>query len=198
MQTGVDMRKRLSGGELLKMFWGFFQIGAFTIGGGYAMLPLMEREFVEKQKWIDAEEMVDIIALVQSLPGVIAVNTSIFIGYKLGGVIGALVALLGVVLPSILIILAIAILLINIKDSAYAQRAFAGVRAGVAALIGIAAARLSKRSIRDIWGIVLAAAGFVAIVFFDVHAIYVILAGGLIGYILYGVVRVQKEAGDDR
>jgi len=192
------MRKRLSVRELLKMFWGFFRIGAFTIGGGYAMLPLMEREFVEKQKWIEAEEMVDIIALVQSLPGVIAVNTSIFIGYKLGGVVGALVAAAGVVLPSILIILMVALLLINIKDSPYAQRAFAGVRAGVAALIGIAAARLSKRAIRDIWGILLAAAGFIAIVFFDVHAIYVILAGGVIGYILYGVLRVTKEAGDDR
>ena len=192
------MKKRLRARELLRMFWGFFRIGAFTIGGGYAMLPLMEREFVEKQKWIDAEEMVDIIALVQSLPGVIAVNTSIFIGYKLGGVIGALVALLGVVLPSIMIILMIALLLINIKDSPIAQRAFAGVRAGVAALIGIAAARLSKRAIRDIWGMVLAAAGFVAIVFFDVHAIYVILAGGLIGYILYGVLLVTKEAGNDR
>jgi len=192
------MNKRLGIRELLKMFWGFFRIGAFTIGGGYAMLPLMEREFVEKQKWIDAEEMVDIIALVQSLPGVIAVNTSIFIGYKLGGVVGAVVALMGVVLPSILIILAIALLLINIKDSPYAQRAFAGVRAGVAALIGIAAARLSKRAIRDIWGILLAVAGFVAIVFFDVHAIYVILAGGVIGYILYGVLGLKREAGDDR
>ena len=190
--------RRLSVGELLKMFWGFFRIGAFTIGGGYAMLPLMEREFVEKQKWINAEEMVDIIALAQSLPGVIAVNTSIFIGYKLGGVIGAVVALMGVVLPSILIILAIALLLINIKDSQYAQRAFAGVRAGVAALIGIAAARLSKRAIRDIWGILLAAGGFIAVVFFDVHAIYVILAGAVTGYILYGVLRVKKEAGDDR
>lgn len=192
------MRKRLSVRELLKMFWGFFRIGAFTIGGGYAMLPLMEREFVEKQKWIDAEEMVDIIALAQSLPGVIAVNTSIFIGYKLGGVIGAMAALAGVVLPSILIILMIALLLVNIKDSAIAQRAFAGVRAGVAALIGIAAARLSKRAIRDIWGILLAAGGFIAVVFFDVHAIYVILAGAVTGYILYGVLRVKKEAGDDR
>jgi len=190
--------KRLSVRELIKMFWGFFRIGAFTIGGGYAMLPLMEREFVEKQKWIDAEEMVDIIALVQSLPGVIAVNTSIFIGYKLGGVIGALVALAGVVLPSIMIILMIALLLINIKDSPYAQRAFAGVRAGVAALIGIAAARLGKRAIRDIWGAVLAAGAFIAIVFLDVHAIYVILVGGAIGYILYGVLRVKKEAGHGR
>ena len=192
------MKKKLSMRELLKMFRGFFRIGAFTIGGGYAMLPLMEREFVEKQKWIDAEEMVDIIALAQSLPGVIAVNTSIFIGYKLGGVAGALAALAGVVLPSILIILVIALLLINIKDSAVAQRAFAGVRAGVAALIAIAAARLSKRAIRDIWGVILAVGGFIAVVFFDIHAIYVILAGAVMGYILYGALRVTKEAGDDR
>jgi chromate transporter len=190
--------RRLRARELLKMFWGFFRIGAFTIGGGYAMLPLMEREFVEKQKWVNPEEMVDIIALVQSLPGVIAVNTSVFIGYKLGGLIGAVVALAGVILPSILIILIIAVLLLNIQGSPVAQRAFAGVRAGVAALIAIAAARLSKRAIRDTWGIVLAVAAFIAIVFFDVHAIYAILAGAFLGYILYGVLRVQRRAGDDR
>lgn len=189
--------KRLNARETLHMFWVFFRIGAFTIGGGYAMLPLMEREFVEKQKWISAEDMVDVIALVQSLPGVIAINTSIFLGYKLGGIPGAIVAAAGMVVPSIIIILAVAVLLINVQDSVYAQRAFAGVRAGVAALIGIAAAKLGKRAIRDAWGIALAVAAFIAIVFFDVHAIYVILAGAVIGYLLYGVVKV-KEAGHDR
>lgn len=171
---------------LWKMFTIFFKIGAFTIGGGYAMLPLIEKEVVDDQKWVTEEEIVDIFAVTQSIPGVIAINASIFIGYKVRGISGAVAAALGVILPSFLIILAIAFLLFNIKDNIYVQKAFTGVRAGVVGLIGLAALKLAKASIKDKLGIVLAIFAFIAIVIFDIHPILVIFCGGVIGVLAYG------------
>jgi len=175
--------------NLLKMFFTFFRIGAFTIGGGYAMLPLIEKEVVDNHKWISREDIVDVFAIVQSVPGVIAINTSIFVGYKVYGLIGAIVAALGVILPSFCIILAIAFLLFNIQGNIYVEKAFAGVRAGVTALIGLTAIKLGKTVIKDKIGLILAAASFIAIVVLDIHAIPVIVCGGIIGFLAYGVKR---------
>jgi chromate transporter len=120
--------------KLVRMFLTFFRIGAFTIGGGYAMLPLIEREFVEKQGWVSEDEIVDIFAIVQSVPGVIAINSSIFIGYRIAGLAGALAATLGMVLPSFIIISVIAAFFVQFRDIPAVQNAFAGIRAGVTAL----------------------------------------------------------------
>ena len=119
----------------LKLFISFFKIGAFTFGGGWAMIPLIEREVVDKQNWIKREDFVDALAISQSLPGVLAVNISILIGNKLRGLKGCLTATLGTILPSFLIILAIAIWFVQTYDNPVVERIFKGIRPAVVALI---------------------------------------------------------------
>ena len=119
----------------LKLFISFFKIGAFTFGGGWAMIPLIEREVVDKQNWIIREDFVDALAIAQSLPGVLAVNISILIGNKLRGLKGCLTATLGTILPSFLIILAIAIWFVQTYDNPVVERIFKGIRPAVVALI---------------------------------------------------------------
>ena len=119
----------------LKLFISFFKIGAFTFGGGWAMIPLIEREVVDKQNWIKREDFVDALAIAQSLPGVLAVNISILIGNKLRGLKGCLTATLGKILPSFLIILAIAIWFVQTYDNPVVERIFKGIRPAVVALI---------------------------------------------------------------
>ena len=119
----------------LKLFISFFKIGSFTFGGGWAMIPLIEREVVDKQNWIKREDFVDALAIAQSLPGVLAVNISILIGNKLRGLKGCLMATLGTILPSFLIILAIAIWFVQTYDNPVVERIFKGIRPAVVALI---------------------------------------------------------------
>ena len=119
----------------LKLFISFFKIGAFTFGGGWAMIPLIEREVVDKQNWIKREDFVDALAIAQSLPGVLAVNISILIGNKLRGLKGCLMATLGTIVPSFLIILAIAIWFVQTYDNPVVERIFKGIRPAVVALI---------------------------------------------------------------
>lgn len=176
----------------MPMFLSFFKIGAFTIGGGYAMLPLIEREFSEKQGWVSHEEMVDILAIVQSLPGVVAINSSIFIGYRVAGIPGALVAAAGMIIPSFVTILLIAMLFINVQDNLYVQKAFAGVRAGITALILLTAIKLGKSVVKDLFAVLIACAALLALVVFDIHAIIVILASALAGFVWYGIVKAGK------
>ena len=163
------------------MFSSFLRIGAFTIGGGYAMLPLIEKEFVETRKWVTEEEIIDIFAVVQSVPGVIAINTSIFIGYKIAGLKGAVIAVLGMMIPSFTIISIIAYMLLNIQDNEYVQRVFGGVRAGVTALIGLAAFKLGRKILNGTLAIMIGSGAFLCLVLFDLHPIWVIIGAGLIG-----------------
>ena len=179
--------------DLLVMFGAFFKIGAFTIGGGYAMLPLIEREFVEVRGWVTPEEIVDVFAIAQSLPGVIAINTSIFIGYKVAGVLGALVAAAGMILPSFISILAIAVLIVNFQDNPWVQRGFAGVRAGVTAMILMAGIKLGKAILRNPPAWVVASLAFLALVVFRVHVIPVILGGALAGLVVFGIRRAGRS-----
>lgn len=130
--------------KYLEMFLCFFRIGAFTIGGGYAMLPLIEKEIVDKKKWIERQEYLDMIALAQSSPGPVAVNTSVFVGYKIAGIPGVIATTLGSVLPSFLIILIIASIFVGIKDSLIVERIFKGIRPAVVALIAAPVIRMGK------------------------------------------------------
>lgn len=163
------------------MFAIFFRIGAFTIGGGYAMLPLIEKEVVDEQKWISREEIVDVFAVSQSLPGVIAINSSMFIGYKIAGLPGVCAATLGVILPSFLIILIIAYAMVSWRENPYLTKAFTGVRAGVTALIGISAVKLGKSVIKNKAGLWIATLTFAAIAFLEIHAMWAIIAGAITG-----------------
>ncbi|MEG1623075.1 MAG: chromate transporter [Alistipes sp.] len=130
--------------SLFALFWSFFKIGLFTFGGGYAMLPLIQKEMIDRRKWIDAQQFVDLLTLAQSSPGPIAVNTSVFIGYKMRGLRGALAAILGVVLPSFCIILLIALFFANIRHNKIVEAAFLGMRPAVVALILVPILTMSK------------------------------------------------------
>ena len=127
-----------------QMFITFVRIGAFTIGGGYAMIPLIQREVVQVRKWMSPKEFIDMLALAQSAPGVIAINTAIFIGYKLKGVRGSIVTALGCALPSFVIILLIAMVFTNFKDNPVVERIFKGIRPAVVALIAAPLYNMAK------------------------------------------------------
>ncbi len=165
------------------MFMVFFKIGSITIGGGFAMIPVIRHELVEKQKWVDEKEIVDLLAIAQSLPGVIAVNSSIYVGYKCAGIIGAVVATVGVVLPSFVIVLVIAFTLSNFAHIWYVQKMFAGVRAGVTALIAIATYTLMKSAIVDVAGVVIAISAFILLQFLKVDIAYIVISAAIIGII---------------
>ena len=130
--------------ELLTMFGSFFKIGLFTFGGGYAMVPIIQREVIERRGWIDREEFIELLTLAQSAPGPIALNTSVFVGYKMRGYAGALAALLGVVVPAFTVILIVAIYFAQFRENIYVNAAFKGMRPAVVALIVAPVISLSK------------------------------------------------------
>ena len=171
--------------EILKLFFAFFKIGAFTVGGGLAMIPVIRKEVVEKRKWVDDAKIVDIFAISQSLPGVIAVNSSMYLGYEIAGIPGLIAASIGVIMPSFIIILSIAFFLTNIGESAYLSRFFSGVLAGVVPLILLAAYRLSKTAVKDLFGIIIAVLSIVASIFFRIDLVFIVLGSAVAGYIFY-------------
>ena len=120
---------------LLRLFTTFFKIGLFTFGGGYAMIPLIQREVIEKHKWIDEKDFLDMLVLAQSTPGPIAVNTAVFVGYKTAGVAGAIMTTLGTILPSFIVILLLALFFAEVRDNRYVDAAFRAMRPAVVALI---------------------------------------------------------------
>jgi len=179
--------------KLFKIFWIFFKIGAFTFGGGYAMIPLIEREMVEKQGWISEKEIVDIFAVSESVPGAIAINSATFIGYKIAGFWGAIFAMFGVVLPSFLVITAIAAVFIRFQDLPVVKAAFEGIRATVVALIVMAAIKVTKSAIKDKVGIFIMVVAFALLVFASLHAILIIILGAITGLLLNW--RARREGG---
>ena len=173
--------------ELFDLFWTFCKIGALTFGWVYAKLPLIQREIDENKKWSTEKEILDYYAVGQCTPGVIAVNTATFIGYKLRGIIGGIVATLGVIFPSIVIILIIATFLQNFADLAIVQSAFAGIRVAVVALIITTVVKLIKSSIKDYLGVIIAIIAFVISAFIGLSPVYVVIAAALTGFISKGL-----------
>ena len=172
------------GEKLLKIFLVTFKLGAFTFGGGYAMIPLMQREFVDKNGWIENDDILDIFAVAQSVPGVIAVNSSVMIGYKVAGIAGALLAALGVVLPSLITLSVVTLVYQLFIDNEWVQAAMRGVRAGVVALILSAVLRMSTAAAKTVFQWALLCAGLLILILFPhVSSILVILSGGLVGYL---------------
>lgn len=167
------------------LFTTFFHIGLFTIGGGYAMIPLIEAKVVDEKQWITREDLLDLMAVAQSCPGIFAVNIAIFIGYKLRGIPGALMSTLGCIMPSFLIILAIALFFRQFQDNVWVARAFRGIRPCVVALIAAPTfkmAQTAKITWTNVWIPVL---GAFLIWMFGVSPIWVIVAAGIGGY-MYG------------
>jgi chromate transporter len=180
--------------NLLSLFWKFFKIGMFTFGGGYAMIPLIEREVVAN-KWIDKEEITDMVAISQSIPGAVAVNMSLFVGYKIAKKKGAIISVLGCITPSFLIILLIAMLLSNFQDYKIVQHAFTGILSAVVALIILSAIKIAKVAILDkvtliitiITVVVLVLGQFITITHFlsSMFPIILIVSGALTGLLIY-------------
>ncbi len=177
------MERSGGGKELWKLFSTFFKIGAFTFGGGYAMIPLIQRETVETRKWITDEDILDIIAIAESTPGPIAINSATFVGCKVAGVAGALCATLGVILPSFVIILIVAALLDAFQSLKAVQYAFFGIRAGVLALVLKAFWNMFKKCPKNVFSYCVAAGAFVLAAILKLNVLLVILccaAAGLI------------------
>ncbi len=160
----------------------FFKIGAFTIGGGYAMVPLIEDEIVTKRKWIGQDDFLDLLAIAQSAPGILAVNIAIFVGYRLRGVKGSLVTSLGSILPSFLTILAIAVFFTAFKDNPYVERAFKGIRPVVVSLILVPMVKMARTSCRNIWTWLVAIVSLLLVAFLNVSPIYIILCVLVLGF----------------
>ena len=171
--------------QLLDFFITCNKVGFFTLGGGYAMIPIIESEIVEKRKWINKNEFLDLIAIAQSCPGVFAVNISVFIGYKLRRLKGALCMAAGASLPSFLIILLIAIFFHRFMDVPWVAAMFRGIRPAVVALIAVPTFTLAKSAKVNIYNCWIPIVSALLIKFMGVNPIYIILAAGLLGY-LYG------------
>ena len=167
--------------ELFDLFWTFAKIGSITFGGGYAMLPIIQREIVEKKKWATETEVIDYYAVGQCTPGIIAVNTATFIGYRLKGNIGGIIATLGVVFPSLVIIMVIAAFLKNFSEFAVVQHAFGGIRVAVVALIISSIIKLWKSSVKNYIGVLLALAAFILGALLQIPPIYIVIGAAIVG-----------------
>ena len=163
----------------------FFKIGIFTLGGGYAMIPLIEEEVVNRKHWVSRDEMLDLIAIAQSCPGVFAINIATFIGYKLNKTRGAIATTIGTALPSFLIILLIAIFFSQFKDNPYVVAIFRGIRPAVVALIAAPTFNLAKRAQLNKWTVWIPVVSALLIWLLGVSPIWIIIAAGLAGF-LYG------------
>ena len=166
---------------MLELFIVFFKLGAFTIGGGIAMLPLLQNTLIEEKKWFTREEFVDIVAVCQSLPGVVAVNMATYVGYKKKGLIGSIVSTFGVIIPSFVLILIIARFISSVGDSRIAMGAMAGLRAAALGMVVVAMIQLAPAAVKSRWAAGAAALAFVLIGVFNINTAYVILLFAVIG-----------------
>ena len=172
---------------LWELFWTFAKVGVMTFGGGMAMLPILQREVVENKHWATEEELTDYYAIGQCTPGIIAVNTATFIGQKYGGAIGGIVATLGMVFPSLVIITILAAFINNFAHIAWVQNAFAGIQVCVCVLIFNAVRKLLKKSVVDKRTAVIFVVVLLGSVFLDISPVWFVLCSALLGIILKGL-----------
>lgn len=174
--------------SLWQLFITFFKLGAFTFGGGYAMIAILEEELVSKKKWITSQDILDMIVIAESTPGVIAVNTATSVGYKMRGVFGAIIATLGVVLPSFCIIFALSFAIEAFQENVWYNAAFAGIQACVTILIVNAFIKMAKQLEKDVFSIVLLIVSFGIAAFTEFNVIFIILIGGVLG-VVYSLIK---------
>jgi len=179
--TGMKQEKKRT--KLLQLFLTFLKIGAFTFGGGYAMIPLIQKEAVERRGWIQDKDILDIVAIAESTPGPIAINSATFVGYKVCGTAGSFFATLGVVLPSFCIIYAISFVLRQFEGLQVVKYAFSGIRAGVLALIIKALVSMYRQCPKGVLPYILMGAAFAAVAFLKVNVMLVIAVCAVIGLI---------------
>jgi len=171
--------------KYLQLFLSFFKIGAFTIGGGYVMIPLIEKEVVERRRWIGREEFAEMLTLAQSAPGPISINSAVFVGYKTLGLGGMITAVLGTAIPSFVVILLVAMFFTDIRENPTVERIFRGIRPAVVSLIVVPVANMLKKSGFSPFVVALAVIAALAVWQFGVSPVWVIAAAGVTGVIYH-------------
>ncbi len=177
---------------LAQLFLTFFKIGMFTLGGGYAMVPLIQCEIVEKRQWIKEAEFYELLAMAQSSPGPVAVNASVFVGYKVGGVTGSIIATLGTTIPSFLIILIIAVWLVDYRNNPYVEAFFKGIRPAVVAMIAAPLYSLAKGMGIGVKGLSLSIAVALLVAFAGVSPAILIAVVGITS-LVWGIIRARQQ-----
>ncbi|MCR5014079.1 MAG: chromate transporter [Bacteroidales bacterium] len=175
----------------LQLFFTFFKIGAFTLGGGYAMLSMVEKAVVDKKKWIPSDEFWDMIAIVQSLPGVFAVNTALYVGHKIDGTKGAIAAMLGAIIPSITIILLLATIFKEYRELPVVERVFKGIRPCVVALILAPSLRMIK-SAKVTWKTVIIPIAAVVLIWWCKVSPAIVILAAIAGSLVYALIMERK------
>ena len=170
--------------QYLELYLTFVKIGAFTFGGGLAMMPIMQRELIEKRGWLTEEELIDYFAIGQSTPGIIAVNVATFVGYKRLGWFGGIIGTIGVVTPSWIIIMLLAGAISSVDKYPLAQKALKGINVAVAALLTSVIVKFSKKTIKSIWNVFFMLLAFTLIYFFKVQSVWIIIASLVTGSLL--------------
>ncbi len=199
--------------SLWQLFWTFFKTGLFTFGGGYAMISILEEELVARKKWITSQDMLDMVFIAESTPGVIAVNTATGVGFRTRGVLGAVIATIGVVLPSFVIISVLSYFIRAFSQNTWYRAAFTGIQACVSVLVINAFVKMFGQLERGWFSAILLAAAFDVALFTDFNVIFIIIIGGVLG-ILYTLAanaiakkkelplsqsdRIDNESDDDR
>lgn len=189
------MMSKKKPGTLFQLFLVFLKIGAFTFGGGYAMIPLIQREVCENKKWLKEQEISDIVAMSESTPGPIAINAATFVGYRVGGFIGACIATLGVVLPSFLIISAISLILTEFQSVKAVQYAFMGIRAAVLALILKALWMMFKASRKKVLSYIIMGVSLILTAVLKIDTVFVIIGCGLFG-LIWSLINRKEQSND--
>ena len=182
--------------QFVELYIAFLKIGAFTFGGGLAMMPIMQRELMEKRGWVTEEELIDYFAIGQSTPGIIAVNVATFVGYKRLGWFGGIIGTLGVVTPSWVIIMLLAGAISSVDKYPLAQKALHGINVAVAALLTSVIVKFAKKTIKNVWNAVFMLLAFVLIYFFKVQSVWIIIASLITGSLLtlYRQKKVRASA----
>jgi len=177
---------------LWEIFLTFLKIGPVTFGGGYAMIPLIEREVVIKRKWINEDEVADVFAIAESVPGAIAINSATFIGYRIARTPGAIVAMAGVLIPTFLIIIGLSISYQYVNNNPIMEAAFEGIRPAIVALITFAAYKIGQTALIDKTTLVTAFITVVILYSFNIHPGLIIISGALIGILL---IKIKNKLG---
>ncbi len=180
--------------DYLEIYLTFAKIGTFTIGGGLAMMPMMQRELIQKRNWITEEDLIDYYAVGQSTPGIVAVNVSTFVGYKQLGILGGIIATLGMITPSLVIITILAKMINSIDQFPIVQKALKGINVAVAALLTSVIINFTKKTIKNIVNAIFMCIGFILVFFLKVPSFYIIIGAIILGIII-SVIN-QKKAAD--
>lgn len=175
-----------------QIFLTFFKIAPTTFGGGYAMIPMIEREVVIKKKWVESEDIADVFAIAESIPGAIAINSATFIGFQVGGRRGAVAALLGMLLPTFLIVILLSILFLYLQGNSMVEAAFQGVRPTIVALITYAGYKIGKTAIYDKTTIIAMIVTVISLFFFQIHPVFIILLGIVAGILF---IKIKEALG---